>query len=197
MNIEIILQYAQYLGIEDRPSEWDKSSDTESWRWACEIRDKQHRALMMEMVLLTKVIDSLIGVKEEEGVPAEMLGLFEEQQWPQLIVEFQPCMRIIEFKFNTMKQHKNLAETGLGVAVEEAPGHWLLYNKDANLMIRRLNPMDNQIISELKGAADMSHVVQETGIAHDTLKTKLVEWMNEGLIIDIGVPIPEGAEYAE
>ena len=193
----IILGYAQHLGVLGKWSKQENDCDAVLVQRVRGIKDKHHHSLMMEMVALTEVIHGLSDIEQEEGVPAEMLGLFEEKQWPALIVEFQPSMRIVELKFNTMEQHKNLAETGRGVMVEASPGHWLLYNKEGSLMIRQLRALDSQIITTLKGSADMSKVATEAAIHHDILKTKVIEWMNEALIIDIGVPIPENAEFVE
>ena len=137
-----------------------------------------------------------------EAVPEPMLELFDECQWPQLMLEFQPSLRLYSSQYDVVFLHQALSrglEPDLPISGDKM--HWIIFQVSDETRIRTASVEEMRAIELAKAAANLERLAASlapvgTGSrVNESMNSLLRGWMHEELIIDIGVPVPEGAEY--
>lgn len=149
--------------------------------------------------------DLLSGVKKEasqEAVPIQMLELFEEDQWPELMIEFQPTLATFSAEFDVVSAHQAAADvSGLDTTASDQTLHWIIFKLDETIYIRKSDDMEAAAVAAAGAKLCLSKIASRLWPEDDLelqrarLHEMLLNWMKEELVIDIGVPLPEDAEY--
>jgi len=131
-------------------------------------------------------VADIATVPVEEAVPAHMMELFSDQQWPLLIFQLQPSLRLIT--------------TG----ADDSGGptrRWVIFGRDGEQLVRPAEEEDYRGLEQLGAGVSFDRVSRAlwpdcAGMArHERLTALLLGWLEEGLIIDAGVPLPDDAEF--
>jgi hypothetical protein len=151
-----------------------------------------------------KLLANCTGAHLEEAVPAEMMQMFTDAQWSMLLFEFQPSLQLFSSDYDIPRLRQQI-DNNLQTVVPEAGAvsHWLLFSDSDGILIRPASPLEHSALSLLKERRQFAQVAEslwpETGSeeSHQKLTELLLGWLDEGLIIDAGVPIPEGARFEQ
>ena len=144
--------------------------------------------------------------ESEESVPAEMLEFFSDEQWPELLVLFQPSVRRLDSSYDLPQMIAQVCNDDFDIANVEAgtrKNQILVFKKDREVVSRYM-PDDEAAVFDglLKGenVESVSSSNEMTKAANDPIGVMvnfLIKWCQEGLVIDVGVPVPEGVEYVD
>ena len=161
--------------------------------------DKKTADAIDEMQRLGESIESMMARGSQESVPAEMLGLFTEARWPELIVEFQPSLMTMRTRFNSIELRQKMV-VGIdddALVPKECPAFWIMFNRGQELLMRLSNESEVMVLNHLsKGQNIRSATSLLPWERRDEVNNYVTEWAGEGLIIDVGVPIPKDAIFA-
>ncbi|NKB64440.1 MAG: hypothetical protein GKR95_20755 [Gammaproteobacteria bacterium] len=149
---------------------------------------------LIEMLEYEELLDQIVKTPKEEAVPAEMLGLFSEEQWPQLLIEFQPSFHHVQMSFNTVEQYNKISSGEPGNEPTKQMSQWIIHNDGNSTIVRKITSQQSAIIDGLLAQKNLEQVGEQMGEGI-TLETLIIDWLNQGLIIDIGVPVPDDATY--
>ncbi len=148
----------------------------------------------------------LSGVKQggyEEAVPEHMLQLFDEEQWPDLILEFQPSLATFSANCDVVSIHRaNAHGVKPDTRLTLQTLHWVIFKDGDSVVIRKAEEIEMKAISLARTKMCLSRIASvlwpgcELIAQKNSLNEMLQCWMREELIIDIGVPLPEDAEFA-
>jgi len=151
-----------------------------------------------------KALKKCTGSALEEAVPAEMMQLFSDAQWNQLLFEFQPSMQIFSSEYD-IPQLRQRIERGEMPAIPAAGelAHWLVFRDDKGELVRPLSPREYRCLTEACNGREFASIAAmvwpalDTESAHRKLTEILLGWLNEGLVTDAGVPLPADAEFEQ
>ena len=137
-----------------------------------------------------------------EAVPEPMLELFDAHQWPELIVEFQPSLRLCVSRFDVVSLYQALSH-GLkpDLPISGDRLHWIIFQVSDETRIRRASFEEVRTIDLAKSGVNLGRLVAslvtggDRACGEETMNRLLRGWMHEELIVDVGVLVPEGAEY--
>ena len=140
--------------------------------------------------------------KIEEAVPAEMMEVFSDAQWPELLFEFQPSLRLFDCEYDLIDFRGRLGR-GESPRIPEKQGihNILVYRDQEGLAMRTvMEPEISALRMAMQGIqfskiADSIWPRLEAELRCHKMTELVIIWLNSGLIIDAGVPIPEGAKY--
>lgn len=165
-----------------------------------EIDDAEEFVADLKVFLAT--VEESASCIVEEPVPAEMMEMFTDEQWPALLFELQPGARLIASQFDVAATHRHWLEHGeLGIGEQQEMLHWIVYSDDEGQLIRQL---DDREFTGLRMALEgKSFETMACGLwpelaspgAHHKMTEMVIGWLNDQLIIDAGVPLPEDAEF--
>jgi len=150
------------------------------------------------------IIDAVAESKVEESVPAEMMQVFTDEQWMELIFEFQAGATLFSANYDVALLHQNWMETAELVAPEsEGPFYWLIFKDQEGLIVKMLVPQEFQALDMAANGQSFSKMASSLWPdlvmedAQHEMTEMLMVWLEDGLIIDAGVPLPEDAEYEQ
>ena len=152
-----------------------------------------------EMGRLKAALEESLRSPQEESVPVEMMQVFSDDQWPELLVECQPSLNVFSANHDVVTLHRE----GRGARDRPATSprlHWLLFTRGDEQLVRPLDPTEYQAMEMARTGSSFSDMAsalwpeRETEQRHAAMTEILLGWVQEGLVIDVGVPIPEGAE---
>lgn len=158
----------------------------------------------LELQQLEKLLKESMAAPLEEAVPANMMEVFSDEQWPQLLFEFQPSLRILAAHWDVVSYRQEIEAGRVPVALP--PGqlrHWLIFRNDMEQLVRPLDALEHRALtcaiagSNFAALADLMWPGLEVQQRQHRMTSLLLNWISEGLIIDAGVPLPDDAEYAE
>jgi hypothetical protein len=138
----------------------------------------------------------------EEAVPAEMMQVFSDDQWPLLLFEFQPSMRIFSAHRDIVAVHRG-DDVMEGDPPAGALRHWLIFATDKEQLVRPLDAEEHRAITMARSRKDFATMAAALWPQRDeegqlsAMTELLLRWLAEGLVIDAGVPLPEDAEIVE
>ena len=148
-----------------------------------------------EMGRLEALVAEVVSIQAEEAVPKEMLDLFADEQWPELMIEFQPSLELVTFELNTVEQHQHRYLGKDRLPVEASGSTWVMVNGETELTFRKTGELEQAMMMLFRRGSDIDEVGTQLDLAESFLKQVIENWCDEGLVIDIGVPIPEDASY--
>lgn len=137
-----------------------------------------------------------------EAVPPDMMELFTDQQWPQLVFQFQPSLRLFE-GVNDVVSLRQQAESSirLDLTAQGEQYHWLVFCRQQEQLIRSARPREYQGLQRARAGENFGAVAtalwpeEKQGEGYRRMTDMLLEWLTEGLIIDAGVPLPADARF--
>ena len=143
---------------------------------------------------------------DEESVPAEMLEFFSDEQWPELLVLFQPSVRRLKSRYElpAIMTEVCLEEFKIeNIKPQSSPNQVLIFKTGNEVVSRYMSLEEASAFDDLLRGKNIETVSQSNEAAKASkdplgvIVNFLIKWCQEGLVIDVGVPIPEGAEYAD
>ena len=152
---------------------------------------------------LEALIAELSRQAELEAVPAHMMEVFSDDQWPQLLFQLQPTVSVLRSDTDLVRRYREHTEAGLGDADRTDPYHWLIRVQGGETLIRDLTPLEFELVSAAMNGASFDQLsligwpATEEADRHHAMTEVLLGWLGEGLIVDAGVPLPEGAEFED
>ena len=169
----------------------------------------EDESLYRELVKFEELISDSAKEREEESVPAEMMEMFSDEQWPALLFELQPSFRLFETHYDVIKLRNNLKrqskdsiEKGLLINSEsENKKNIGIFRQQNEIVIWEINILEQKALKLLMARKPFNEVAEKlwsndtVEISHQNLTTLLLSWLQLGLIIDVGVPIPDDAEF--
>ena len=155
-----------------------------------------------EMGRLKAALEESLRSPQEESVPVEMMQVFSDDQWPELLVEFQPSLKVFSANHDVVTLHRE------GRGARDMPAtsprlHWLLFTRGDEQLVRPLDPTEYQAMEMARTGSSFSDMAsalwpeRETEQRHAAMTEILLGWVQEGLVIDVGVPIPDNAEILD
>ena len=148
------------------------------------------------------LLDALAQSHLEEAVPEEMMSVFSDEQWPQLLFELQPGSTVFQSEYNIVAFHQNWMKSGeLNLPKFGSPLYWLVSIDNEGVFIRKLNIAEYQALEMVINGSDFSSIGSALWpeLAAEKQQQKMKEmlkvWLDEGLVIDVGVPIPLDAKF--
>ncbi len=140
----------------------------------------------------------------EEAVPAEMMQMFSDEQWPNLLFQFQPSMWVFEIDF-ALIEFRQAVEKGIrpDLPQRQESRHWLVFCDQDGQLLRAMDQLEYQAISLANRGMEFAAIARELwpDIAAEQQQSQLTEillvWLGEGLVIDAGVALPEDAEFEQ
>jgi len=160
--------------------------------------------LLSDTQRFLSAIEMISQATVEEAVPAEMMQVFTDEQWTALLFELQPGTTLFSSDYDIAGLHQNWIETGALVLPEQGDEYqWLLFQDPEGMVVRLLSPeeyralemaVDGRSFSEMAAALWPALENQE---AHHKMTEMILVWLEDGLIIDAGVPLPEDAEFEQ
>ena len=151
---------------------------------------------------LRVTLDSSRESALEEAVPPEMMQVFSDEQWPALLFEFQPSLRI----FSACRDVVSLHRSGGAKKTTAKAGpvrHWLIFRRVDEQLVRPMDDTEYRAIALARSRCCFSVIADsiwpelEVEVRHAKMTEVLLRWLAEGLVIDAGVPLPEGAEILD
>ena len=148
------------------------------------------------------VLQSTMQIMFEEAVPAEMMQMFSDQQWPELIFEFQPSLRILSSTVDLV-QFRRQVEAGNQPELPHAGqiNHWMVVRDQQGQLVKPLPEQQVMAIARLQERHNFDEVAAllwpqlDVESRHSNMTNMLLSWLQDGLIIDAGVPLPADAEF--
>lgn len=173
------------------------------------MRDNQNdsdrdQAFAAELASFEACLAESLAAPVEEAVPAEMMQVFSDEQWPALRFEFQPSLRVFSARRDVVGWSREAHGSGPGRVPEAGDERrWLIFRRDAEQLVRPLAPAEREALGLALSGMDFATIAAslwpdgETGTNHHRLTEILLGWLAEGLVIDAGVPLPEDAELID
>ncbi len=161
-------------------------------------------ALLTDVRHFLSAVESVSQAAMEEAVPAEMMQVFTDEQWSALLFEMQPGTTLFSSEYDIAGLHQNWIETGdLVLPHKSDQYHWLLFQDREGLIVRMLNLDEYRAIEMAIGGRSFSEIAAalwpelEAENAHHKMTEMLLVWLQDGLVIDAGVPLPADAEFEQ
>ena len=162
-------------------------------------------ALLHDVTHFLKVIDRAAKTPLEEAVPAEMMQMFTDEQWQDLLFEFQPGATLFSSCYDVATLHQGWMESGEVSAQQpaEEQHNWVIFSDKEGLLVKMLNPdefeglclaADGKTFSEIAAAIWPELQTEES---HKKLTEMVLAWLDDELVIDAGVPLPDDAEFED
>ena len=140
----------------------------------------------------------------EEAVPAEMMQVFSDDQWPELLFEFQPSLQIFTARRDVVGWYRTRDRDAQSAPPERGKERaWLVFRQVDEQLIRPLEELERSALTLAQSGVNFAGLALQlwprldTAAAHHNMTELLLRWLDEGLVIDAGVPVPEDAEYAD
>ena len=159
-------------------------------------------ALMQDTRNFLSAVDAVAQSNLEEAVPAEMMQMFTDEQWAQLLFEFQPGATLFASDYDVASLHQSWMETKTLVLPEASDqSYWLIFADQEGMIVRMLIPQEYQGLEMAANGLSFSEIASELwsdlGVekAHHEMTEMLLGWIEDGIIIDAGVPLPDDAEF--
>lgn len=120
-----------------------------------------------------------------EAVPPHMMELFTDQQWPDLVFQLQPSLRLV---------------TVPGGGQQDDAG-WVVFRRADESLARPADSPEFQGLLLIASGASFDRVASAlwpdspVEARYERLTAHLLSWLEEGLIVDAGVPLPPDAEF--
>ncbi len=150
---------------------------------------------------LEEVLAASRAAPGEEPVPAEMMEVFSDEQWPDLLFEFQPSLQIFSACRDIVAVYRGAVMDG--DLPPGPPRHWLVFTRDDEQLLRPVGEREYRAFTMAKSRHDFATMAaalwpeRDTEGQHSAMTEMLLGWLGEGLVIDAGVPLPADAEFAE
>ena len=126
-----------------------------------------------------------------EGVPSHMMELFTDAQWPELVFQLQPSLRLVETENGSISDKSS----------SDQPVSWVVFKTSAEVLVRPAIGRDIEGLSLIMAGKNFDQVAaalwpnQLRSRQRSGLTDLLFRWLEEGLITDAGVPIPKDARF--
>ena len=160
--------------------------------------------LLSDAQRFLSIIETISRTGLEESVPAEMMQMFTDEQWTELLFEMQSGTTLFRSDYDIAGLHQSWIETGTLVLPEQKGQYqWLLFQDHEGLIIRSLNLEEYRALEIAMSGGSFSEMVTvlwpdlETEKAHHNMTEMILIWLQDGLVIDAGVPLPEDAEFEQ
>ena len=162
----------------------------------------QSDGFRQSLAQLEEAIRFSSGANIEEAVPAEMMAVFSDEQWPELLFAFQPSLRLLSSEYDLIGFRQQLLKGEKpGVPQKQRRQDILIYRDDEGLVMRAALAPENVALRLAVERNSFSVVagrvwpeLQDEEQQHK-MTEQVIAWLHGGLIIDVGVPIPEDAEF--
>ena len=164
--------------------------------------------LYLALIGFEKAVATASMIPVEEAVPAEMMAMFSDEQWPELQFELQPsiglyetCYDLIQLRCWFRSKGPLQPDSNLMQTVEL---HTIcVFHQEDEIVMHNLSEEERvglQLISKRKNFGSAAkhiwpHLDQTWQL--ENMTNQVMTWLQLGLIIDAGVPIPEDAEYEQ
>ncbi|NKB76629.1 MAG: hypothetical protein GKR96_06160 [Gammaproteobacteria bacterium] len=173
------------------------STETELLSHIMAMDSTKNRLALLEMLEYEKLLEAVSKIPVEDAVAVEMLQLFSDEQWPELLFEFQGSFRKTSMEFDTVRLHEKKDKRAFYVPSVPSPADWIVFNQTDCVMVRKITAEESLVIDAIQEGKNIGHISKLMVLEVDDQKlTKLIAgWLDEGLIIDVGVPMPDDSTY--
>lgn len=137
-----------------------------------------------------------------EAVPPDMMELFTDQQWPQLVFQFQPSLRLFEASNDVVRlRHQADSLARLDLTAQGEQYHWLVFCRQQEQLIRPVQPREYLGLQRVRAGQNFDAIAtalwpeEKQGEGYRRMTDMLLDWLTESLIIDAGVPLPADARF--
>ncbi|MBX2869816.1 MAG: hypothetical protein KTR18_14145 [Acidiferrobacterales bacterium] len=148
-------------------------------------------------------IDRAANMPLEEAVPAEMMQVFTDDQWLDLLFEFQPGATIFSSGYDIATLHQGWMESGELLARQPVGDqyNWVIFSDTEGLVVKMLISEEFKALSLATNGKTFSEIAMfvwpelSEEASHEEMTRLVLAWLSDGLIIDAGVPLPEDARF--
>ena len=149
---------------------------------------------------------SAAAVLSEEAVPAEMMQVFSDEQWPELLFEFQPSMYLQSANWNLVDFHAQVLAGHAPALCDFKQGQtyfWLIYRDNEGQLVRTMQQLEYDAMvlmqsgNSFASVAELLWPYENREQQHQRLTEILLVWLEQELVIDAGVPLPADAEFEQ
>ncbi|MEM7194144.1 MAG: hypothetical protein AAF402_04280 [Pseudomonadota bacterium] len=161
--------------------------------------------LLADMYEFELRLDSSARSEWLEPVPSNMLGVFAEEQWPDLKIEFQPGLHVIQSRWDliTMRQALIAEPTSAFLPEIGEAGFWLVLPSRNETRIRSSSEEEISALRKFEAGERVSEIFEtsDNETEEQTLEklnravVLISDWCDENIVVDIGVPVPENAKF--
>ena len=131
-----------------------------------------------------------------------MLQLFDESQWPELLIEFQPSLRTFGSIYDVVSLHRALsAGKHPDIPNPQCKLDWIIFKTRDEVIIRRAKEEEIKAIDMAKVKTNLGQLgtalwpSDSSQDRQEKMNRMLQAWMDEEIVVDIGVPLPLDAEF--
>ncbi len=164
----------------------------------------EHSDFAAELAAFNACLAASRAAGMEEAVPADMMQVFSDEQWPELLFEFQPSLQLFTARRDIVRWSRR-KDQGEKTPLPEsgAESAWVIFLRGDEQLVRPLGESEHEALKLARSGMNFAGMAaalwpdDETEAAHHRMTELLLRWLDEGLVIDAGVPLPADAEYAD
>jgi hypothetical protein len=160
--------------------------------------------LFQDSLQFEQLLANCTAARLEEAVPAEMMQMFTDAQWSMLLFEFQPSMQLFSSAYDIPQLGRQIENNRQPAVPGAGKGcRWIIFADSDGVLIRSASILEYAALGLCMERRQFAEVAEtlwpeiEPEASHQKLTEVLLGWLDEGLVIDAGVPIPEGARFEQ